>query len=134
MSVAEYSGYRSHVQHVLPDLERGGAAFYFSGHSHTLQHLTHNGVHYVVSGCGAVVNYNRWNWMNVPRGAVRFCYPDSAEADARAGEFSPGAYTRADKGGFVFVELFNATHARADYYDHTARVVYSVDVRNPRAP
>jgi tartrate-resistant acid phosphatase type 5 len=129
MSVAEYPGHPSFITHVQPLLERYRAAFYFSGHSHTMQHLRHNRVNYIVSGCGAAANYNRWNWFNVPPGSLRFCHPDAREADQAAS----GQFTRPNRGGFASVTIHNATSASFQFTSNTGQVLYAYTTRNPRA-
>jgi tartrate-resistant acid phosphatase type 5 len=128
MSVAEYPGHPSLITHLQPLLEQYGAAFYFSGHSHTLQHLRHNRINYVVSGCGAASNFNRWNWFNIPPGSLRYCHPDARDTDQSASQFA-----RQSKGGFASVTIHNATEASFHFTSSSGEVLYSYTTRNPRS-
>lgn len=43
-------------QQLLPVLKRGGADLYLSGHDHILQHIERDGIHFLGSGAGAMVD------------------------------------------------------------------------------
>ncbi len=125
MSVAEYAGHPLMIRYLQPLLEQYGAAFYVSGHTHTLQHLRHNRVNYVVSGCGAAANTNRWNWFNVPSGSLRFCWPDVRE------QASDG-FTKQTHGGFAAFTVHDATTASIQFIDNAGTRLYKSTVTNPR--
>jgi tartrate-resistant acid phosphatase type 5 len=125
MSVAEYAGHPMMIAHLMPLLEQHDVAVYLSGHTHTLQHLRHNRVNYVVSGCGAAANINRWNWFNVPAGSLRFCYP-------RVREQQQADFTRQTDGGFASFTLHNATTASLRFIDSASSTLYATTIANPR--
>ena len=129
MGAAEYSGFEPVVRWLQPLLERHRAALYLNGHTHTLQHLRHNFIDYFCIGNGASSNLQRWNWFNVPLGALRFLYPDATNADQTA----VGKFTRTGEGGgFGDLTIFNRTHLRVELFDALGNVLHTLWKRNPR--
>jgi len=103
------------VQYLKPALEKYGAALYLSGHDHDLQHLSENGVDYIVSGAGHLLTHKRTD--NVPKGVSQFFYPKHAIDDV---------------GGFVVMDFEDNLTYTATYYDSDLNVLYTFSGKNKR--
>jgi tartrate-resistant acid phosphatase type 5 len=123
LGAAEYSGNRKLVQYLMPLLEEAVAVgglrvVHCAGHSHTLQHLRHNGVDYVVTGAASQVNMRRPNWFNVPLGSLRFLWPPRPYS---MGDYPP---TNFRLGGFVTLEA-TVGHANLRFFNASGALLYS---------
>jgi hypothetical protein len=90
-----------------------GAAFYFSGHSHTMQHLRHNRVNYVVSGCGAASQFQSLELVQRAAGLAALL------SSGRARHRPVGQCSLRDRasGGFASVTIHNATECVISLYE-----------------
>jgi len=127
LSAAEYSGNRKLVQYLMPLLEEAVAAgrlrvVHCAGHSHTLQHLRHNGVDYIVTGAASQVNLRRPNWFNVPLGSLRFLWPPRPYT---MGDYPPTNYRL---GGFVSLEV-SAANRSLHFFNASGAPLYSQQIR-----
>ena len=125
------------VQKLKPILHKYNVQAYFSGHDHTMQHLTDNymntTVHYVVSGAAAYVDDSTAHMNTVPNNSLKFAWKTNEDqfncswcADERC-NMCTGALVlvKATKQNMTFIYL--NTHGETIYSDLTLYPKNSAD-------
>jgi tartrate-resistant acid phosphatase type 5 len=113
-SVAEHGPTALLVAGLQPLLVKYGVAAYFCGHEHNLQHLSHSGVEYVVTGGGHGYDPSTAHMHSIlnPKDAFKWKSSDSGHS----------------------VVTLTADTMHVDHYNSTAHVVYSFESQRPARP
>jgi len=118
-SVAEHGPTNSLVKDLLPLLQQYGAAIYFSGHDHDLQHLNDgSSVDFVVTGAGHSSEHSMKHAKDVPSESLKYFYPTNSTDIGH-------------HGGFVAVNV-TPDEVTVTYINDLGENLYNFTKPNPR--